>query len=323
MAIHPAAPPVISIVLPCHNEAGNLDLLFQRLEAVLEKMAVSYEVIAIDDGSVDVTYKRLSEHHERNPRIKAIRFARNFGKENAVTCGLMNASGQAVIIMDSDLQHPPEVLPELVEKWREGFRMVYAIRSNRDTDGPVRRLFSNMYYWLFHKISDVKLPQGAGDFRLLDRKVVDAVNALPERSRFMKGLMSWVGFSSTEVEFDVAPRHQGASSWSPFGLVRFAVDGLLSFSTVPLRIWTMVGAGITLLALIYLVKIILHVVIYGVDVPGYASIMATLLLLGGIQVTGMGILAQYIARIFTEVKGRPLYFIADQRGIDPVQAPRL
>lgn len=307
--------PTLSILLPCHNEAENLDLLFSRLEAVMEKMGVSYEVLAIDDGSRDDTYARLITHRARNPRIKTIRFARNFGKENAVTCGLDMANGDAVVIMDSDLQHPPEVLPALYAKWQEGAQMVYALRQNRDTDGPLRRLFSRIYYWLFARIGEVKLPEGAGDFRLLDRKVVEAVNSLQERSRFMKGLMSWVGFTTAEVEFEVAPRHKGQSSWSPFGLVKFAIDGLLSFSTVPLRIWTMVGAIVTMIALLYLVKIILHVVFFGVDVPGYASMMATMLLLGGIQIVGLGVLAQYIARIFTEVKNRPHYFIADQQGL--------
>ncbi len=308
--------PVLSVILPCHNEADNLDLLFSRLEAVFEKMAIPYELIAVDDGSTDDTYARLVAHHQRNPRIITIRLARNFGKENTVSCGLAHARGRAAIIMDSDLQHPPEVIPELYKKWQDGAQMVYALRRNRDTDSVLRRQFSHLYYWLFDKIGDIKLPEGAGDFRLLDRRVMDAVNALPERSRFMKGLMSWVGFSTASVEFDVAPRHKGQSSWSPIGLIKFAFDGLLSFSSIPLRMWTAIGCLVSLFAFLYMIVLLVQTSIFGVDVPGFATIMVSVLMLGGIQLIGLGVLAEYIARIFVEVKQRPLYFIAEQQGID-------
>ncbi|MBI3420084.1 MAG: glycosyltransferase family 2 protein [Proteobacteria bacterium] len=308
--------PVLSIVLPCHNEAENLDVLFSRLQAVMEKLGVTYEIIAIDDGSRDDTYARLLQHYGRDKNIKVVRLARNFGKESASSCGLEVARGQAVVLMDSDLQHPPETLPALYAKWKDGAQMVYAIRRNRDTDSLFRRQFSKLYYWLFGKIGDIKIPEGAGDFRLLDRRVVDAVNALPERSRFMKGLMSWVGFSTAEVEFDVAPRHKGESSWSPAGLMHFAIDGLISFSSIPLRIWTVIGLAVSASALLYLVYLVLRTLILGVDTPGFATIMATLLMLGGIQILGLGMVAEYIARIFTEVKRRPLYFIAEQHGFD-------
>ena len=308
--------PILSVILPCHNEAENLDLLFSRLEAVFETMAIPYELIAIDDGSTDDTYARLVAHHTRNPRIITIRLARNFGKENTVSCGLSHARGNAAIIMDSDLQHPPEIIPELYKKWQDGVQMVYALRRNRDTDGIASRQFSHFYYWLFDKIGDIKLPEGAGDFRLLDRKVIDAVNALPERSRFMKGLMSWVGFSSASVEFDVAPRYKGISSWSPIGLIRFAFDGLLSFSSIPLRMWTAIGCVVSLFSLLYMSYLLIQTTLFGIDVPGFATIMVSVLMLGGIQLIGLGVLAEYIARIFVEVKRRPLYFIAEQRGID-------
>ncbi|MBY0429231.1 MAG: glycosyltransferase family 2 protein [Alphaproteobacteria bacterium] len=313
---HSPNKPVISVILPCHNEAENLDLLFTRLESVFEKMAVSYELIAVDDGSTDDTYARLVTHNARNPRIITIRLARNFGKENTVSCGLAHARGDAAIIMDSDLQHPPEVIPDLFKKWKDGAQMVYALRRNRDTDGVLRRQFSHLYYWVFDKIGDIKLPEGAGDFRLLDRCVVDAVNALPERSRFMKGLMSWVGFRAASVEFDVAPRHKGQSSWSPIGLIRFAFDGLLSFSSIPLRMWTAIGGGISIFAFLYMIVLIIQTTLFGIDVPGFATIMVSVLMLGGIQLIGLGVLAEYVSRIFIEVKRRPLYFIADKRGID-------
>jgi glycosyltransferase involved in cell wall biosynthesis len=311
---------LLSIILPCHNESENLDTLFSRLETVLEPLA-AYEIIAIDDGSRDNTYATLSLHRRRNARIKLVRLARNFGKENAVSCGLHYAKGQAAIIMDSDLQHPPEVIPLLYAQWQAGAEMVYALRRNRDTDSWLRKRFSQFYYWLFRKIGDVPLPEGAGDFRLLDAKVIKAVNSLPERSRFMKGLMSWVGFKTAEVEFDVAPRHRGSSSWSPWGLVHFAIDGLLSFSTMPLRIWTIIGSVVSLFAFIYMLVLFFRTVFLGIDVPGYASIMVSLLMLGGIQLIGLGVLAEYIARIFTEVKRRPLYLIAEAHGIEPDKTP--
>lgn len=308
--------PDLSIILPCHNESENLDVLFARLETVLQSMGVAYEILAIDDGSKDDTYARLVQHNQRNPHIKTIRLARNFGKENTVTCGLTYAAGKAAIIMDSDLQHPPELLPKLFAKWQDGAQMVYAIRKNRDTDSPVRRYFSHLFYEIFSRIGDVSLPEGAGDFRLLDRRVIDAVNTLPERSRFMKGLMSWVGFSTAEVEFEVAPRHKGQSSWSPLGLVHFALDGLVSFSVAPLRVWTYIGMAVTLFALLYFFVIVIKTIIMGIDVHGYPSIMVTMLFLGGIQIVGLGVLAEYISRIFMEVKQRPHYFISDSKGLD-------
>jgi glycosyltransferase involved in cell wall biosynthesis len=310
------AAPTLSIVLPCYNEAENIELLFTRLQAVLDKLNIPYEIVAVDDGSRDNTYAKLLEQRERNPNIKALRLARNFGKENASSCGLEHAQGQAVVLMDSDLQHPPETIPEFIEKWKAGAKMVYGIRRDRVTDTPTHRLGSRIYYWLFGKIGDVKIPTGAGDFRLLDRRVVDAVNELPERSRFMKGLMSWVGFSTAEVPYDVAPRYMGKSSWSPLGLMHFALDGLLSFSDVPLRIWTVVGMFVSASALVYLVWLILKTLILGVDTPGFATIMVTMLMLSGIQMIGLGVMAEYIARIFTEVKQRPLYFIAEQQGFE-------
>jgi glycosyltransferase involved in cell wall biosynthesis len=308
--------PTLSIVLPCHNEAENLDVLFSRIQAVMEHLKISYEIIAVDDGSTDDTFPRLLAHHQQNMNIKLLRLARNFGKENASTCGLANATGKAVVLMDSDLQHPPEIIPQLFAKWQEGAQMVYAIRRNRDTDTPMRQASSRLYYWIFGKLGDVKIPDGAGDFRLLDRQVVDAVNALPERARFMKGLMTWVGFSNASVEFDVAPRHGGTSSWSPMGLIHFAIDGLLSFSTIPLRVWTAIGGVVSLSALCFLIYLIVKTLVFGVDTPGYATIMVTMLMLGGIQILGLGVLAEYIARIFLEVKRRPLYFVAEQHGFE-------
>lgn len=308
--------PDLSIILPFHNEATGIHQLFRRLYPVLGGLGLSYEILCIDDGSVDPTFAALNHERQFDQRIRIVRMARNFGKEAALTCGLHLARGKVAITMDSDLQHPPEVIPALIQKWREGVQMVYAVRRNRDTDGPLRQFFSRAFYAVFRTIADIRMPEGAGDFCLLDRKVVDAVNTLPERNRFMKGLVTWVGFSHDTVPFDVEPRSGGASHWNFFRLLRFAFDGLSGFSTLPLRVWTWSGAVVSTFALIYGVYITVKTMISGVDVPGYASLMVAILLLGGLQLLSLGIIGEYLARVFTEVKGRPIYFIADRVGFD-------
>lgn len=308
--------PDISIILPFHNEASGVRDLFHRLYPVLHRLDLTYEVICIDDGSSDATFAALQHEREKDQRLKIIRMARNFGKEAALTCGLHLAHGKAAITMDSDLQHPPEVIPSLIEKWRGGGEMIFAIRNNRNTDGKLRRLFSRAFYAIFHTIADINMPEGAGDFCLLDRKVIDAVNALPERNRFMKGLVSWVGFNRATVPFDVEARQGGKSSWNFFRLIRFAFDGLSAFSTLPLRIWTWSGAIVSLIAITYGIYLVVDTIVSGVDVPGYASMMVGILFLGGLQLLSLGMIGEYMARVFTEVKARPIYFIADRIGFN-------
>ncbi len=308
--------PDLSIILPFHNEAGGVHEMLRRLGRVLNDIHLTYEIICIDDGSSDGTYAALSHARELDYRLKLVRMARNFGKEAALTCGLHIATGKAAVTMDSDLQHPPEVIPELVEAWRQGVDLVYAIRRNRDTDGPFRRLFSRAFYVVFRTIADIQMPRGAGDFCLLDRKVIDAVNALPERNRFMKGLVSWVGFRQATVPFNVAPRIGGYTHWSFFRLIRFAFDGIASFSTLPLRIWTWGGAAVSLFALAYGLYLTLRTIMYGIDVPGYASMMVGILFLGGVQLLSLGMIGEYMARIFTEVKARPIYLVAEKVGFE-------
>ena len=315
-ALSTTSPPELSIILPFHNEAGTIHELFQRLYPILSRLGLSYEVLCIDDGSSDKTYDLLCHERERDLRIKPVRLARNFGKEAALTCGLHLAQGRAAITMDSDLQHPPEVLPELIAAWQGGAKMVYAIRRNRDTDGALRKMFSRAFYAVFRHIADIKLPEGAGDFRLLDRVVINAVNALPERNRFMKGLMTWVGFDYALVPFDVAPREGGSSHWNFFRLMSFAFDGLSAFSTLPLRIWTWFGSVISLVALAYGLFLVVRTLAFGIDVPGYASMMVGILFLGGVQLLSLGVIGEYLARVFTEVKGRPIYLVADKQGFD-------
>ncbi len=304
----------LSIILPFHNEADGVRHLFHRLYPVLHSLDVTYEIICIDDGSSDATFTALQYEREKDQRLKIVRMARNFGKEAALTCGLHLAQGRAAITMDSDLQHPPEVIPDLIKEWRKGGEMIFAIRNNRNTDGQLRRLLSRAFYAIFRTIADIKMPEGAGDFCLLDRKVIDAVNTLQERNRFMKGLVSWVGFRRGVVPFDVEPRLGGRSSWNFFRLVRFAFDGLAGFSTLPLRIWTWSGAIVSLMAIGYGIYLIIDTLVSGVDVPGYASMMVGILLLGGLQLLSLGMIGEYLARVFTEVKARPIYFIADRIG---------
>ena len=311
----------ISIILPFHNEGESVRSLFDRLYPVLGALGRSYEIICVDDGSSDNTFATLVHIREMDHRIKLVRMTRNFGKEAALSCGLHLAQGASAITMDSDLQHPPEVIPELVAKWTAGAELVFAVRRNRDTDGELRRMFSRAFYAVFRHIAEVQMPEGAGDFCLLDRKVINAVNALPERNRFMKGLFSWVGYKRDVVAFDVAPRLGGDTHWNFFRLIRFAFDGLSAFSTLPLRIWTWSGAAVSFAAMAYGLFLVIRTMLFGVDVPGYASLMVTMLFLGGLQLLSLGVIGEYMARIFVEVKARPLYFVAERVGFEEPTAP--
>ncbi|MFA4994567.1 MAG: glycosyltransferase family 2 protein [Bdellovibrionales bacterium] len=308
--------PQLSIILPFHNESAGVRHLLQRLYPALGQLGLSYEIICVDDGSSDTTFDALVHERQFDQRLKIIRFARNFGKETALTCGLHMARGEVAITLDSDLQHPPELFAKLIEKWREGFQVVYATRIDRNTDDGFRRLFSRAFYAIFHKIADIEMPEGAGDYCLLDRKAIDALNALPERNRFMKGLTSWVGFRQSTVPFEVEHRDSGHTNWSFFRLLRFAFDGLSSFSTLPLRIWTWCGALVSFAALAYAFYLIIVTILFGIDVPGYASLMVGVLFLGGLQLLSLGVIGEYMARIFTEVKARPLYFISEKVGFE-------
>jgi glycosyltransferase involved in cell wall biosynthesis len=311
----------ISIVVPFFNESGNIRAFFAQLVPVLERLGLTWEVVCVNDGSGDDTLELLTDQHRRNPRIKVLDLSRNFGKDAALSAGLAFASGRAVIPMDGDLQHPPEVIPELVAKWREGYEMVYGVRRNRDYQTFAGRAFSKTFYWLFEHFSDVQLPDGAGDFRLLDRKVVEALNRMPERNRFMKGMFAWVGFRQTGVKFDIKERNQGKSKWGSLNLIRFAVSGIAGFSNFPLRVWGLVGAGISLLAFAYIVFRLFRTAVYGVDIPGYESIIITTLFLGGMQLFTLGIIGDYLGRVFDEVKGRPLFIMREAMGIDMAGRP--
>ncbi|MEC4895631.1 MAG: glycosyltransferase family 2 protein [Oscillatoria sp. PMC 1051.18] len=304
----------LSIVVPVYNEEQNLDCLFERLESVLEPMKVSYEIVCVNDGSQDNTIDYLIAHHQRNSAIKVINFSRNFGKEIALSAGLDYSSGAAVIPIDADLQDPPELIKELVDKWREGYDVVYATRRSRNEEGLLKRFTANNFYRIIAKMSRVPIPANTGDFRLMDRKVVEAIKQMPERTRFMKGMFAWVGFKQTSVLFERPKRYKGKTTWNYCKLWNFAIDGIASFSMIPLKIWSYIGIIVSLLAFLYGSFLIIRTLIWGIDVPGYASIMVVTLFLGGIQLISLGAIGEYLSRVYEEVKRRPLYLVRESYG---------
>lgn len=308
--------PRLSIVVPCYNEQDNLDGFFHRLIPVLEGCGLTWEVVCVNDGSRDDTLATLGAWHERESRIKVLGLSRNFGKECALSAGLDHARGDAVIPIDADLQHPPEAIPEMIAKWREGFDVVYAVRKARIGQSWLSRMQAKAFYWVFDRLCEVPLPREVGDFRLLDRKVVDVINAMPERTRFMKGIFAWVGFRQIGIPYDQEERLHGETKWGLWSLLRFAFDGLVAFSDYPLRIGALVGAIISAVAFFYIVVRVIKTLIFGIDVPGYESIIVIMMFLGGVQLITLGVIGHYLGRVFNEVKGRPLFIIRDRMGFD-------
>jgi glycosyltransferase involved in cell wall biosynthesis len=307
--------PVLSIVAPAYNEERNLPSFLAAIIPVLESIGEPFEIVFVNDGSRDGTLGMLAAAASQDPRIKVVGLARNFGKDIALSAGLAHASGQAIIPIDCDLQHPVELIPAFVAKWREGFDMVLGVRSKRDEEGFLRRTASRAYYKIMRMMTSVEIPPNAGDFRLLDRKILNVINKMPERHRFMKGIFAWPGFKVTALEFQANVRaNETRSSWSFFKLWRFALDGLFSFSTAPLKIWTYVGAISAIGAFIYLGITLIQKLVFGIDVPGYASILILLLFFNGLHMISNGIQGEYIARIFEEAKGRPLYVVGQTFG---------
>nr|WP_211167304.1 glycosyltransferase family 2 protein [Aromatoleum evansii] len=308
---------MLSVVIPLYNESGSLGELHRRVKAAIAGLPLAgHELVFVDDGSRDTTFDEVAALAAIDPAIRAIRFARNFGKEAAMAAGLRAARGDVIVLMDGDLQHPPELIPEMLARWQSGAKMVTAVRRSRDTDPWLRRQLSRGFYGLFKRVSEVALEEGGGDFRLFDRAVVDAINSLPERTRFMKGITSWVGFRQETIDFEPAERAAGASAWSLLRLLRYAIDGLSAFSTLPLRVWSMVGICISGLSVLYGGWLVVRTAIFGIDVPGYASLIVSVLFLSGIQLISLGVLGEYVGRIFTEVKQRPLYLVSERIGFD-------
>lgn len=299
----------LSIVVPLYCEESNIDYLFERLETVAADLGVTYEIVCVDDGSKDSTLLRLIGHHHRNPAIKVVALTRNFGKELALTAGLDHSQGQAVVPIDADLQDPPECIGALMEKWREGYDVVYAKRNNREGETWFKTFSARGFYRVIGRMSQVPIPQDTGDFRLMDRRVVDALKQLPERTRFMKGLFAWVGHKQTFITYDRDPRHSGNTKWNYWKLWNFAIDGIVSFSSTPLRVWSYLGLGISAISFVYASFLVIRTLILGIDLPGYASLMVAILFLGGIQLVSLGIIGEYLGRVYEEVKQRPLYLV--------------
>lgn len=306
----------ISVVVPLYNEQENIDALFRRLLAVLEALNTSYDVICVNDGSRDNTLKNLVEYHQLYPQIKVVNLSRNFGKDTAMSAGIDYSQGMAVIPIDADLQDPPELIAEMIEKWHEGYDVVYASRRVRIGESWFKRFTAEGFYQVINKLSRVSIPPNTGDFRLIDRRVVESIKKMPERQRFMKGIFAWVGYKQTSILFDREPRYQGQTKWNYWKLWNFAIDGITSFSFLPLKVWTYVGLIIALVSLVYASFLILRTIIFGIDVPGYASLMVAVLFLGGIQLLTLGIIGEYIGRVYEEVKGRPLYLVRDCYGFE-------
>lgn len=306
---------LVSVLIPILNEERNLPELGRRLPKVLERLDVEWRVLFVDDGSSDGTLEAIRKLNAQDHRFSALSLSRNFGKEIAVAAGLRHVSGDACIIMDADLQHPPEVLVSFIERWREGYDMVYGQRIDRQTDGALYRILAKLYYRLFNFLVDSDIPKNAGDFRLLSRRAIDAMNTLQERARFNKGLYSWIGFRSIAVPFSVSERRHGTSKWNLRRLVHYAIDGVTSFSTIPLRVWSLLGLTISLMALIYSAIFLVRTLLFGADIPGFPTLVISVMFFSGAQLISLGIMGEYLGRVYDEVKARPLYFIADQVGL--------
>lgn len=310
-----SARPLLSVVVPMYNEAEVLAHFFEHTTKALNSITQDWEIVCINDGSKDHTLQLLEQFRANEPRIKILHFSRNFGKEAALSAGIEYATGQAVIPIDADLQDPPELISEMVEKWQQGYKVVIATRSTRHGEGWIKKSTAHLFYSVIGSISKTPIPANTGDFRLMDRQVVEAVKLLPERTRFMKGLLAWVGFPTCQIYYDRQPRICGATKWNYVKLFGLALDGIFSFTNIPLKIWVYLGVTISSLSFFYALFLIIRTLIYGIDVPGYSSLMVAILFMGGIQLISLGIIGEYIGRIFDETKHRPLYIVERKEGL--------
>ena len=307
----------LSVIVPCYNESEVVEKFFSAMvgnNGILNNLGLNCELVFINDGSKDNTLELLKAQKEiysnkSNLDIKIVNLSRNFGKEAAMSAGFSVASGEAIVPMDADLQHPASLIPNFVELWRQGYDVVLAKRVNRQDESALKRFCSSIFYKLNNKISEIEIPQNVGDFRLFTKKVLNAINSLPENQRFMKGIFAWVGFRSITIEYEEQERIAGSSKFNGWKLWNFALQGITGFGTLPLRIWTYIGFIVSFLAFIYASFLILRTLIMGIDLPGYASLVVIVLFLGGLQLIGIGILGEYVGRIYMESKRRPPFII--------------
>ncbi|MGF7149484.1 glycosyltransferase involved in cell wall biosynthesis [Sphingomonas zeicaulis] len=311
----------LSIIVPVKDEEEAIFPFVTRVSAILEALfpgarQPAWEILFVDDGSSDATLAAILAANRADRRVRAVSLSRNFGKEAALSAGLDHACGHAIIPMDVDLQDPPEVIGAMLDKWREGHEVVYGVRSNRETDSLPKRLTADLYYRAHNWLSSDKIPEHAGDFRLLDRQVVEVIKRMPERNRFMKGMFAWSGFRQAAVYYDRAPRAVGTTKFNYWKLWTLALDGITSGSTLPLRVWSYVGVVIALFSIVYAIFLMVRTLLFGADVPGYASMMTAILFLGGLQLISLGVLGEYVGRILVEAKARPLYVVRQTIGME-------
>jgi glycosyltransferase involved in cell wall biosynthesis len=316
------AVPLISLIVPVYNEAASIEAFLDELAARLNVQDARLEIVFVNDGSKDATLALLLAIAAGRPDVTVVNLSRNFGKEAAMTAGLDHAQGDAVVLMDVDLQDPPELVAAFIEKWREGYDIAYGLRVARHGDTRLKSATAGLFYAWFNRISDTPIPPNVGDFRLLDRRVVSALQQLPERGRFMKGLFAWVGYPSVAVPFERQARHAGTSTWNYWRLWNFAIEGFVSFSTAPLRVWTYVGITLASVSALYAFYIFLRVLIIGIDVPGYASLIVILLMGTALNLISLGMIGEYVGRLFVETKQRPVYLVEGIYGKNEVEVVR-
>ncbi|MCS2609040.1 glycosyltransferase family 2 protein [Halomonas dongshanensis] len=302
---------VLSLIVAVLNEEESIDPFLTAINEDLKDLELDLELLFVDDGSTDKTVDKIMLAAKQDQRIKCIKLSRNFGKEAAMTAGIDHAIGDAVIPIDVDLQDPPSLIHDFVYYWKKGYDTVYGMRASRKDDKRSKRASAGMFYRVFNKLSHTSIPANAGDFRLMSRRVVDAIKNMPERNRFMKGMFAWPGYPSIGVEYHRPARHVGQTKWNFWKLWNFALDGLTSFSTWPLRVWSYIGGVIAFLSLVYMFFIVLRTIFLGVDWPGYASLMSAILFFGSIQLISIGVLGEYIGRLYIESKHRPIYIVED------------
>jgi dolichol-phosphate mannosyltransferase len=306
----------LSVVIPVFNEETNIRVLYERVAVELQSLACDFEILFVDDGSTDSSAERIAALHRADARVKMLAMSRNFGHQAALTAGMDHATGDAVIAMDADLQHPPDLIRELVVRWKEGYEVVYTVRRATQAAGPLKRVSAKLFYRVFRALSGIDLPANSADFRLLDRRVVEAFRQIRERTRFLRGLVGWAGFRSIPVPYEAHARHSGHTKYNLTRMIRLAIDGLVSFSTTPLYVAIYAGGLLALLGLAYLIYVLYARFVTGNVVPGWTSLIILVAFVGGIQLVLMGIIGIYVGKIYEEAKQRPLYLIRETLGFE-------